>query len=191
MKKSLHIIGLALLFATSLGFGQEAMTPGRFRDIVNSPADAVPLVSQLAAVPLWTNAVVSNVMTYASGKVFSEEMTQTARTVGGRYVVFTVQSKFYNQPMNALLVFDEKTAALKTYGLYRDSHGDDMMTEGTVVYNYAKKTYTITSSFGAGFNETTTGSYTDTEDHANSKVYQSGALFMSREVVTRPFISKK
>ena len=167
------------------------MTPARFREIVGTPGDAVPLAPQLAAVPFWTNATVSNVMTYASGKVFQEEMAQTARTVGGKYVVFTVQSKFYNQQMNSVLAYDEKASVLKVYGLYGDGHGGDIVTEGTAVYNYAKKTYTITSSYGDGFKETTTGSYTDTEDSAKTMVFKDGVLFMTREVKTHPFVSEK
>jgi hypothetical protein len=168
---------------------QETMTPARFREIVGKPGDAVPLVPQLAAVPFWTNAAISNVMTYASGKVLQETLTQTARTVGGKYEVFTVQSKFYNQPMNAILTYDEKPSALKIFGLFDDGYGGDIVTCGTAVYDYAKKTYTITSSYGDGFKETTTGSYTDKEDFAKTAVYKNGFLFMTREARTIPVTS--
>jgi hypothetical protein len=153
---------------------QETMTPARFREIVGTPGDVVPLMPQLAAVPFWTNAVVSNVMTYASGKV-----------------VFTVQSKFYNQPMNSILAYDEKASALKVYGLYGDGHAGDIVTEGTAIYDYARKTYSIISSYGDGFKETTTGSYTDTEDSAKTVGYKEGVLFMTREVKTRPIVAGK
>jgi hypothetical protein len=167
------------------------MTPAQFRGIVGAQGDEVPLAPRLASVPFWTHAIISNVMTYASGKVFREELTLSARTVGGKYVVFTVQSKFYHQPMNSILAYDEKVSALKVYGLYGNGHGDDIVTEGTAVYDYAKKTYTITSSYGEGFKETTTGSYTDTEDFAKTVVSKEGILFMTREVKTRPFVSGK
>lgn len=162
------------------------MTPTRFREIVNSPSDTLPLIPQLAVVPFWTNAVITNVMTYASGKVVQEEMTLAGHTVNGKYVVFTVQSKAYSQPINAILAFDEKSSALKTYGLYGDGHGGEIVTEGTAVYDYARKTYTITSSYGDGFNETTKGSYTDAQDFAKTVVYKDGTLFMTRETTTRP-----
>lgn len=168
---------------------EETMTPARFREIVGKPGDAVPLVPQLAAIPFWTNAAISNVMTYASGKVFQETLTQTARTVGGKYEVFTVQSKFYNQPMNAILTYDETSSALKVFGLFGDDRGGDVLTCGTAVYDYAKKTYTITSSYGDGFKETTTGSYTDKEDFAKTVVYKNGVLFMTREARTSPIAS--
>jgi hypothetical protein len=205
MKKNLLVLFSLLVFAglvwasetasplntNAASLSQEPMTPARFREIVGTPGDAVPLAPQLAAVPFWTNAVVSNVMSYASGKVFREELTQAARTVGGKYVVFTVQSKFYNQPMNSILAYDEKASALKVYGLYGDGHAGDIVTEGTAIYDYAKKTYTITSSYGDGFKETTTGSYTDTEDSAKTVVYKDGVLFMTREDKTRPIVAGK
>jgi hypothetical protein len=191
MKKCVYIVGLILVFSTGLGFGQESMTPARFREIVNLPGDMVPLVPQLAPVPFWTNAVVSNVMTYASGKVFREVMTQTARTVGGKYVVFTVYSQFYQKPMSGVLAFDEKATALKMYGLFGDGHGGDVVTEGTLVNDYVKKTYTATSSYGDGFKETTAGSYTDKEDFAKTMVYKNGVLFMTREATTHPVTSSK
>lgn len=191
MKKFIYLVGFSMLLLTGLGFGQEPMTPARFRQIVNSPGDAIPLVPQLAAVPVWTNAVASNVMTYASGKMFEEVMTQTARTVGGKYVVFTAQSQFYHRSMNAILAFDDKVAALKVYGLYGDNHGGDIVTEGTVVYDFAEKTYRINSSYGEGFKETTHGSYTETEDIAKTVVYKNGALFMTRQTRTQPVNSNK
>jgi hypothetical protein len=183
---ALAIVCLAFQLSVQGQTNQEAMTPELFRKIVATPGDSVPLAPQLAAAPFWTNAVVSNEMTYASGKIFTEEMTQTARTVRSKYVVFTVQSKYYNQPMSAILAYDEKASTLKVYGLYGNSHGGDIVTEGAIVYDYAKKTYTSTSSYGDGFKEITTGSYTDTEDVAKTVVYKDGVSSMTREVVTRP-----
>ena len=109
----------------------------------------------------------------------------TAHAVGGKYIVFEFYSQFYHQTMNSILGYDAKARALKTYGLYGDGHGGNRVTEGTVVYDYARKTYTITSAYD-DFKETTTGSYTDTEDVAKTVAYKDGALFMTREVTTRP-----
>jgi len=58
------------------------MSPARFREIVGMPGDAVPLAPQLAAVPFWTNAVVSNVMTYAQARCFGRN--DANRPHGGR-----------------------------------------------------------------------------------------------------------
>jgi hypothetical protein len=191
MKKCIYIVGLILVFSTGLGFGQESMTPARFREIVNLPGDTVPLVPQLAPVPFWTNAVVSNVMTYASGKVFREKMDGTSHSVQGKYIVFTIQSEFYHQTMYSILTSDEKAAVLKVYGLFGDGHGGDVVTEGTEVFNFARKTYTITSLYGDGFKETTAGTYTDKEDFARTTVYKNGVLFMTREATTRPVNNSK
>lgn len=165
---------------------QEVMTPERFRKILRTPGDAVPLVPQLAAVPFWTNAVANNVMTYASGKVFREEMTVSAHTVTGKYVVFTVHSKFYNRTMHSILTYDEKASALKVYGLFGNAQGGQIVTQGTAVYDYAKKTYAITSTYGDGYEEITTGSYTPKEDFAKTVVYKDGILFMTRDTKTIP-----
>ena len=167
---------------------QEAMTPARFQEIASAQGDAEPLIAPLAAVPFWTNAVATNVMTYASGKIFTEMATGTAHTVRGRYVVFKFYSQYYKQTMNGILGYDAKASTLKTYGLYADGQGGDMVTEGIVHYDLKHKTYTITSAYG-DFKETTTGSYTDTEDVAKTVVYKNGTLFMTRTVITRPVVA--
>jgi hypothetical protein len=161
------------------------MTPARFQEIVSTPSDTVPLVRELASVPFWTNAIVSNVMTFASGKIFREEMLLITCTVAGKYIVFSVQSKFYNQTMRALLTYDAKAAMLKSYGYYADDHGRPVVTEAAIIYDFSNKTYTMASSYG-DFRETTTGSYTEAEDTARTTVYKNGKLFMTREVKTHP-----
>lgn len=130
-------------------------------------------------------------MTYASGKVFTETMSQRTRTIEGKYVVCTVHSKFYNQPMNSILTYDAKASALKIYSLFGDGHGGNMLTEAVATFDFSKRTYTCTSAYGDGFKETTTGFYTDTEDTAKSVVRKNGALFMTRQVVTRPVTTLK
>lgn len=178
------ILLLAIFFLVGLGFAQ--MTPDQFRKIVSAEGDSVPLLSQLSAIPLWTNATVSNLMKYASGKVFKEEMLQTSRTVGGKYVVFTCQSKFYQQSISSILTYDEKASAVKVYGLY-----GEVVTEGTVVYDYEKKIYAITSNYGEDFKEIIVGSYSDTESSDRTLVYKAGVLFMTREVKSHPIAAKK
>lgn len=164
----------------------EPMTPGRFREIVAMPGDATPLVPPLAAIPFWPHSVVSNVMTYATGQVFSEVLTQSARPVSGRYVVFTVQSQFYDQPMTSLLTYDEAGAVLKEYGLFGDGHGSDLVTEGTVIYDYTRHSYTASAAYGDGFTETTQGAYFGDECLDQTRVYQHGVLFMTRKTWTHP-----
>lgn len=180
MKTSVFLLGL--LFATGTALGQEQMTPARFREIAAAPGDSTPLRPQLAAAgPLWTNAMVSVVLTYQSGKVFKEEMTQTAKTIGGKYIVYTVQSNFYHQPMTSIATYDDEASALKTYGLFGET-----IAEGTLVYDSPKRIYAESSAYGDGFKETTVGSYSDTEDSAKSLVYQNGILVMTREAKRHP-----
>ena len=167
---------------------REVMTASRFKQIVQLPGDPTPLTARLALVPFWTNAIASNVMTYAEGRVFRETMTQRARTVEGKYIVFTVNSEFYNQPMNSIVTYDDKAATLKTYGLYGNGHGADLLTEGVVTIDVSKKTYLIKSAYGEGFKETTTGVCSDREDTARTVVHRNGALFMTRKVVTHPVL---
>jgi hypothetical protein len=183
---------LALLFSVAVGFSQEQLTPERFREIVATPGDNVPLQPKLAAgSPLWTNATVNVVLKYQIGKVFTEEITQTAKTIGGKYIVFTGQSQFYHQPMSSILTFDEKASALKIYGLYGDGHGGDIVTEGLIVYDYEKKIYAASAAYGEGFKEITVGSYSKTESSDRTLVYKDGVLSMTREVKTRPVVEKK
>ena len=163
------------------------MTPACFQEIVNLPADAVPLSEPLASMPRWPNFVSSNVMTYATGQVVQEEMKGTTRTVGGKYIVSAVQSRFYEQPMHSVVAYDAKAAAIKAYGLYGDGRGGHRVTEGLVAFDFAKKTYTVTSAYD-GFKKATAGRYTDTEDRSKTIVYRDGALFLTREVTTRPVV---
>jgi hypothetical protein len=163
-------------------FSNEPMTPELFRQIVAKPGDHVLLIPELSDVPIWTNADVHVVMKYASGRTFTEKVMQTTHTVDGKYIIYTINSDFYHQTMSSIMAFDEKASTLKVYGLYSDSHGGDAITESAVVYDYAKKTYTGTSSYGDGFKEITTGSYNSTNDFSHTLVYKNGALFMTREV---------
>lgn len=165
---------------------QETITPERFREIIAAPGDNVPLDPKLASVPFWTHASMSNVMTYASGKVLVDHMALTSRSVGGKYIVFTIYSELYHQTINTIVAYDDKASALKNYALYNSGQGGDMIIEGTIIYDYAKKTYTIFSSYGDGFKEITNGSYTSKEDVARTAIYKNDVLVLNREVTTRP-----
>jgi len=183
------LLSLLLVFGAN-AFGQETMTPARFREIVALPGDAVPLVPPLVRVPFWTNSTVNVELKYATGKVFQEEVAVKARTVSGKYVVFDGYSQFYHQPMSSLLTYDEKSSDLKLYGLYADSQGNPLVTVGVGKYDATHKTYTVTSAYGEGFKETTQGVYTDTEDTAKTVVLKNGVLFMTRVVKTHPLVAK-
>lgn len=165
---------------------QEPMTPERFREIAARPGDLVPLVPQLSQVPIWTNAAVTIVMKYASGRTATEQVTQTAHTISGKYIVYTINSELYHRTMNSIMAFDQKASALKVYGLYDDGHGGEVLTEAVVNYDFEIKAYSATSTYGDGFKEVTTGSYTSLSDFSRTTVLKNGALFMIREVTVRP-----
>jgi len=92
--------------------------------------------------------------------------------------------------MNTILTFDEKASALKAYVLHKNRQGSDIITEGSVAYNFATKTYAITVSSQGNITETTKGSYTDTEENAKTVIYKDGVLFLTREVTTWPVTDK-
>lgn len=185
-----YIAGYALLVAVGSGCGQQGMTPAHFREIVKAPGDAVPLIPAMTSLPYWTNAAGSNVMTYADGRVVHEQLSQTARTVRGQYVVFNIYSQLNRDWMNSIMAYDEAAKAVKVYGLYTDIRGRDMLTAGTITYDRAKGTYRETSAFGNGFREITDGVHTAARDSAKSMVYQGGRLVLSREATTWPVRGK-
>jgi hypothetical protein len=187
-KRAFILLLLSMVLCRALS--AETMTPDRFREIVATPGDNVPLEPKLAAVPLWTNSVVSNDMKYENGKMFKEEMPQTAKTIGGKYVVFSTKSTYYHQVMNGILAYDKGTETLKVYGLFGDGRGGDVVTEGTVVYDFDHKTFSINSTYG-NFKEITTGSYSEIESSEKTLVYKDEVLFMTREAKTHLVIAKK
>lgn len=134
------VIMLAILTLPAyLGFSQETMTPERFRELAATPGDLAPLEPQLSSVPFWTSAVESNVITYASGKVFKEETSVNARTVAGKYIICTFYSKLYRQTVNTVLTFDEKASAIKGYGLFSDSRGRNTLAKAQSPMTTLKK----------------------------------------------------
>jgi hypothetical protein len=182
--------GCALLVVAVSGCGQQGMTPAHFREIVKAPGDSVPLIPPMTSLPYWTNAAGSNVMTYADGRVLHEQLSQTAYTVRGQYVVFKIYSQLNQGWMHSIMAYDEAAKAVKVYGLYTDPRGRDMLTEGTITYDRAKGTYRETSAFGNGFREITDGVHTAARDSAKSLVYQGGALMLTREATTWPVRGK-
>ena len=82
---------------------QEEMTAERFREIVSSPGDNTPLNPKLLAIgPIWTNATITVDLKYADGRKMKEEISGSNKTVKGKYVVATVNSDLYKQPINSI-----------------------------------------------------------------------------------------
>ena len=184
------LLALALLASITTASAQDTMTPEHFRALAATPGDTTPLIPQLSFVPYWTNAVVSNVMTYATGQVFREQMPVTTRSIGGKYLISTATSQFYHRPISSILAFDEKSSSLKDYALFPDAQGMDILIVGTVIYDTKHRTFSINSTYKE-FQESASGTYSDTKTIVKATTtYKDGQLFMTRETTFTPVSAK-
>jgi hypothetical protein len=183
-----HFAFLCFIVLLPIGSpAQEPVTAGRFREIVSAPGDTVPLSTKLAAAgPLWTNATIRITLAFADGRTFKEEIAATSKTVAGKYVVTRVASKFYKQPMDSVMTYDERASAYKVWALFGDT-----VTEGRMVYDLQKKIFAMNSAYGDGFTELGIGSYSDTESSSRTSVFKDGVLFCTREAITTPGTKSK
>jgi hypothetical protein len=108
-------------------------------------------------------------------------MAQTAKTIGGNYVVFSSDSQYYKQTMYAILAYDEKSHAVKQWGLFGDG-----VTEEIMIFDLDKKISASTSTYAGGFMEITVGSFSEKEMSGRALAYRNGVLFLTREVKTWP-----
>ncbi len=159
----------------------QEMTPERFRDLLATPGDTNALRPELAALPFWKGAKCSVTMKYQDGKVFKEECMQTAKTIAGKYIVFSMDSQYYKQTMYAIAGYDEKASAIRQWGLFGDT-----VTQATVIFDLEKKVSASTSRYGDGFEEISVGKFSDAEMSDHTLVYKDGILFMTRDAKTRP-----
>jgi hypothetical protein len=169
------------LLVTTILWGQEQMTLERFRKIVATPGDTNALRPQLASLPFWRNAKCSIALRYQDGRTFNEECDSRAKTVEGRYIVYSLDSQYYKQTMYSITGYDENASTIRDWGLFGDT-----VTEATVVFDPAHKVSAWTSSYGSGFMEISVKSYSDQEMTAHDLVYTNGILFMTRDVKVRP-----
>ena len=178
--KTISCILLVSLVA-GVAWCQEPMTPELFRKLVSTPGDTNALRSELAALPFWNEAKCSIVMKYQDGKVFKEEGVQTAKTIRGNYIVFSMDSKYYKRTMSGVAGYDEKASAIKEWALFGDT-----LTEETVNFDAERKISSSTSTYGDGFMEISVGSSSPREMSDHTLVYKNGVLFMTRDVKTWP-----
>lgn len=182
-----NLIGIYLiLVASGVGCSQkhtstEMMTPEQFKKLVATPGDAKPLRPELASLPFWTNATCHITLNFQDGRVFDEEMAQTAKTIGGNYVVFSMDSRYYKQPMHSILAYDEKALAIKQWGLFGDG-----VTEETMLFDLKKKISSSTSTYAGGFMEISVGSFSEMEASGRAQAFKNGVLYLTREVRTWP-----
>ncbi|MEO5917847.1 MAG: hypothetical protein ABIS50_26680 [Luteolibacter sp.] len=183
--KNLLFVPLALLLAAAAGAG-EPMTAETFRKLIETPGDAVAMRPELAGLPVWAKSKCDVTMTYQNGRVFKEECAQTAKTVGGNYIVSWLDSKFYKQPVYCITGYDEKASAIRVWGIY-----EDRLVESTLTFDAEKKINASVSIYDPGFMELNVGCFSDQEMLDKTKIYKDGVLFMSRVVKTFPLAAEK
>ncbi len=161
---------------------RERLSVDDFTKIASSRGDDTPLLPQLAkAGPHRTNATVTVAMKYQDGRDFNEQIMTTSKSVKGKYIVTTGESQYYHQKMTVISTFDEKASAYRNWALI-----GNVVTEQTTVYDFDKKIYATSSSYGDGFVEVGVGSYSDAAESSKTLVYKDGILFMTREVKVIP-----
>jgi hypothetical protein len=181
MNKILCVVFAAFLLSPVV-WGQEQMTPARFREIASSPGDTVSLNAKMAAAePIFTNAIANIVIKYEDGKISKETVATTTKTVAGKYVVTTVNSELYKRPMDVISGFDEKASCYKVWGLYGET-----LTEGIVVYDLPKKMSSMYAAYEGGFTELGVASFSDTESSSHTSMFKNGVLIGTRDIKVTP-----
>jgi hypothetical protein len=180
MKTFCTFFTLAALIAPSLGRTEE-MTPGLFQKIVAAPGDTNALRKELASLPLWRAATATLTMKYEDGKIFKETVPQTAKTVDGKYIVFSGESQYYHQTTYAIVGYDDTASAIHEWGLF-----DGLLTESTVIFDYTNRVSASFALYGDGFKEVSVGTFSDTVMTDHTVVYKKDMLFMTRDSRTVP-----
>lgn len=179
MKTILPILCSAVLIA-GVAWGQDSMTLEQFNTLVATSGDTNALRTELASLPFWKVAKCSTVFRLADGRVFKEESVATTKTIGGKYVVFSMDSQFIKEPMRAVVAYDEKASAIKSWGITGGS-----LAGSTVVLD-SEKRITASSGTHGDFTEISVGTYSDTEAFSRVSVYKNGVLSLTREVTYWP-----
>jgi len=172
---------LSVILLTARAFAEEPITVERFREIAATPGDSVPLNDKLRITPVWTNSVISLSLKYNDGKAFQEKLTATTKTVAGKYIISSVQSKFLPKPIDSILSYDENARRYKVWGL-----AEGKIVEGTMIFDLDKKTFATQAAYGDGLTELGLGSFSDTETSSRTFVYKNGTLLNTREMKTSP-----
>ncbi len=181
MKTCFYVCILLTIFA--LARGADEMTAERFKQLVAAPADTNALRAELAPLPFWKNSKCSVNLKYQDGHTLKETCNQSAKTVSGKYIVFSTESKLYNQTIYSVAGYDEKASAIRVWALYGDT-----LIQSTMVFDTAKKISASTSSYD-DFMELSVGNSSTNELSDHALVYKDGVLFMTRDIKTRPAAS--
>jgi len=186
MSRSVLAAVVPFLVIISVSCSQKEMGVATFDEIVSAPGDNTPLAGEMKSFPFWTNSEADIALKYEDGRNFKEHAVVTAKTVNGRYIVFTMQSQVYAQMMSSIVGYDPRTATYRTWGKYGKSDGSGArITEGSITLDPQKKTYTTSATYD-DFTEAGNGTYSDTEDLTRTLVYKRGVLVLTREVRSKP-----
>ena len=170
-----------ILFVAGNVWSQEAMTPKRFKELIATAGDTNALRAELASFPFWRTAACDLTMRWQDGRVFRETCPANARTIAGKYIVFSVASKYYQQTMYSIAGYDEKASAVRQWAL-----SGDTVLESTMIFDSEKKVSASTSRYSPGFMEISAGTFSDKEMTDHTVVYKDGTLFMTRDSRTWP-----
>jgi hypothetical protein len=174
--KTTFLICSPVFLVACVAWGQDSMTLEKFNTIVATPGDTNALRAELAWFPCWKATRCSTVIKLPDGRVFTEESVGTAKTIGGKYVVCSMDSQFSKEPLQAVIGYDEKASAIKSWGI-----ADGSLAVGTIVFDPERRVSAFTGTHGDVM-QISVGTYSDTESFSRMLVYKSGVLSLTREV---------
>src|ERR1017187_10674324 len=152
MKPTLPICCSVFLIA-GVTWGQDSMTLEQFNTLVAVPGDTNALRAELASLPFWKIAKCSTSFKFPDGRVFIEESVATTKTIGGKYIVCSMDSQFLKEPLCAVIAYDERASAIKSWGITGGS-----LAVSTIVL-YPEKRRTASSGAHGEFMEISVGTY--------------------------------
>jgi hypothetical protein len=174
--KTILLIYCSVFLLAGVAWGGDSMTRKKFNTLVATPGDAKALRPELALFPFWKAAKCSTVIKLPDGRVFTEEAVATAKTIGGEYVVCSMDSKFSKEPVRAVIGYDEKASAIKSWGIAGGS-----LAVGTIVLDPERRITAFSGTHG-NVMQISVGTYSDTEIFSRMWVYKNGVLSLTREV---------
>ena len=174
------VLFTAVFLIAGVAWGQDSMTLEKFNTLVATPGDTNALRPELASFPLWKATRCRTVVRLADGQVSTEEAVGTTKTIDGKYVVYSTDSKFSKEPLRAVIGYDDKASAIKSWGIAGGS-----LAEGTIVFDPERRVSAFTGTHGE-FMQISVGTYSDTEAFTRMLVYKNGVLAVTREVKLWP-----
>jgi hypothetical protein len=156
------------------------MTLEEFNSLVAAAGDTNALRTELAVLPFWRVAKCSTTFKFPNGRVFTEESVATTKTIDGKYIVWSMESQYLKQSLRAVIAYDEKALAIKSWGI-----AGGALAVSTVVLDPERRVVASSCTHGDSL-EISVGSYSATESFSRMSVYKNGVLSLMRDVSYRP-----